>query len=294
MVRVKVPATCANMGPGFDTFGIAFNIYNTVEVCEIPTGLIIEGCDEKYINEENLVYTTLNTVFKLADFKPSGIKISIKSDIKESSGLGSSSACIIAGLFAANEMVGRKFSKEELIDLAVKIEGHPDNVVPAICGGFVMAVIDDDRVYYKKIEVSKKLHFYILTSNIEKISTNELRKRLPKSISLKDGIFNLSHGLMLVEGLREGNFDFIQAGAKDRFHQPYRKTYIEGYDEIHKKAMECGAKALVISGAGPTLLSIFPDKKIDKFKNYLKSLDNSWEIIPCEVDDFGVVVENNI
>ncbi len=294
MIRVRVPATCANLGPGFDALGLAFNIYNTVEVQKIHSGLIIEGCDKKYKNENNLVYTSMNKVFQLANYKPSGIKINIKSNIKESSGLGSSSSCIVAGVFAANEIANSRLTKVELMDLAVKIEGHPDNVIPAIYGGLIISMIDEGKIYFKKISIDKKIKFYILTSDLQKCSTKELRKSLPKYILLKDGVFNLSHSLMLVEALRDGDFDLIEASSKDRFHEPFRKKNIKGYDEIYKKAMECGAKALVISGAGPALLGIFNDGNIDEFKNYLHGLENSWDIKKCDVDDVGVIVENNI
>ena len=151
MIKIKVPCSSANFGPGFDSIGVALNLYNTFSICEIESGHIIDGCPLEFQTADNIVYKAMEIVFKKVNYTPSGIKILIESDIPISKGLGSSSSCIIGGMVAANYLSGNKLSKEDLINLATKMEGHPDNVIPCFLGGFIVSFFDGEKTYYEKI-----------------------------------------------------------------------------------------------------------------------------------------------
>ena len=149
MIRVRVPATSANMGPGFDTLGIAFNLYNDFEFSEEGTTNKFYGFKEEFSNEDNIVYKSMIACFKKCNYKPKGLKISlIKEDIPISRGLGSSSTCIVAGLLGANDIMGNPLSIDELFKIGVELEGHPDNIAPAFFGGMVVSVLEDGEAVY--------------------------------------------------------------------------------------------------------------------------------------------------
>ncbi|MGL4854476.1 MAG: homoserine kinase, partial [Lentisphaeria bacterium] len=255
--KISVPATSANIGPGFDVMGIAFDMFNRFTFEVISEGdLIITGCDEAFCHKDNLVYTTIVQTLSNYDLKVPALHIHIDGDLPICSGLGSSSTCIVAGIMAANELGKLCLSKEEILRLATLIEGHPDNVAPAILGGFVAAIIEDDLVYHHNYPISDKISFYGLIPN-HRVSTEDARAILPKSYKLSDCIYNMSRVPLLVEGLETANEQLIIAGCKDKIHQKYRAQLIPDCDKIFNFVTRCGeATTIYISGAGPTLMAI--------------------------------------
>jgi homoserine kinase len=231
MVRVTVPATTANIGPGFDTLGLALNLYNKYTFEEIEKGLLIEGCPEVYRNENNLVYKSFMAAAAEIGKNVKGLKISMKTDIPVSRGLGSSSACIVGGVFGANALLKGNLSKDELFRIAVRIEGHPDNVAPAVFGGLTASIVEDGIPYVSSYKISHKLKFCALIPDFE-TSTCEARKILPSQVSYQDAVFNVSRVAVLLKALEEGNTNIIGKSLKDRLHQMYRKTMICEYDEV--------------------------------------------------------------
>lgn len=294
MIRIKVPATSANLGPGFDTLGLALNLYNEFEFQEIEEGLEIKGFDEKYVNKDNLVYKSMMATFDKIGYKPKGISIKAHINIPISRGLGSSAACILGGIMGANEIAGRILSKDEIFNLAVEIEGHPDNISPALFGGLTVSIMEDGRPIYNNFKVHEGLKFLALVPDFT-LSTKEARAVLPTSIDYRDGINNLSRVALLLSALGNGRFDLLKYGLKDKLHQPYRGKLIKNFEEILKKSEELGALGSFLSGAGPTIMCIIEEdrKFMEEMGAYLESLENKWHIIQMDMDLDGIIVKKS-
>lgn len=293
MVRVKVPATSANIGPGFDALGIAFKYYNYYEFEETQNGLEFQGFIKEFCNEDNIVYQSMKRCFEECGYKPKGLKISqLEQNIPISRGLGSSSSCIVAGLLGANKLAGDPLSKEKLFDLAVEIEGHPDNVAPAFFGDLITSVIDNNKTYYNKIVIKPGVKFIALIPNF-KLSTEKARSVLPKMIDFKDAVYNLSRVALMISAFSSGNYDFLKVSCKDKLHEQYRGNLIKNYSDIVNASKEYGALCTFISGAGPTIMSIIKDNNdfyIEKIKSYVDKLDDEWSVIELEVDSNGAAI----
>ncbi len=290
MVKVTVPATTANIGPGFDTLGLALSMYNVYEFAEINEGLIIEGCLDKYNNEKNLVYRSFQKTAHIIGRNVKGLKITMHTDIPISRGLGSSSACIVGGVFGANALLNGNLSKEELFKIAVSIEGHPDNIAPAVYGGLTASIVEYDTPYCMSYNISEIIKFCALIPNFE-TSTTDARKLLPQDVPFKDAVFNVSRTAVLLKALEEGNFKIINVALKDRLHQKYRKTLIHEFDEVKKICEENETEALFISGSGPTLMNIIKSSDFTKnIKSSIMSLNNDWEVKLLSADTIGVRV----
>ncbi|MCC0633617.1 homoserine kinase [Clostridioides sp. ZZV15-6388] len=294
MLEIIVPATSANIGPGFDCLGIALNIYNKFYVEEIESGLEIEGCEDAYKNENNLVYTSMKYFFdRLKPAKiPAGIKIKIQSDVPICRGLGSSASCIVAGVIAANALSNANLDKCQLLNIASEIEGHPDNVAPAILGNMVVSVTDNDNIHYDIIEIPNELKFCAMIPNF-KLSTEKARGVLPKEIPYSDGVFNVSRVALLVSALLNKNFDLLKVACQDKLHQDYRGTLIENYSDIVKKSEQLNSIGVFLSGAGPTIMALIKendDNFVHNMRDYLSNLNSNWEIKELCCDSKGAVL----
>lgn len=296
MVEVRVPATSANMGAGFDTMGIALGMYNIIKVKEIDSGLKIVNLNSKeYIpdNETNLIYRSLVRAFDEVGYAKRGIKIVQNSRIPVTRGLGSSSACIVGGLLAGNAISGHKLPYEKILELAVEMEGHPDNAVPAMYGGFCVSVWDGGKTYFRSFKLPSKFRYAVMIPDFF-VATKKSRGLLPENVTLADAAHNISRAVWLASSLASGNFDNIRLGVDDRLHQPYRKNYIDGMDEIFEETYKHGAKATFLSGSGPTILSVI-DGEFHNFKEsmaaYFKEREHRWKCRIIEIDNVGSVVK---
>ncbi|KEI97853.1 homoserine kinase [Clostridium botulinum] len=294
MVEVRVPATSANIGPGFDCLGVAVNIYNKFFVEEIEEGIIFEGCADKFKNENNLIYVAMKKCFDKIGYKPTGLRIKIESDIPVSRGLGSSAACVVGGIVSANELAGGVLNKKELLDLVVEVEGHPDNVNPAFCGGMTASISDNREVIYSKVKVSEGIKFCALIPDFT-LSTEKARAVLPKSIDYKDGIFNVGRTALMISALNNGDFHLIKYACKDKLHQDYRAKLIENFYSIKKQCEKLNSLGVFLSGAGPTIMVMLREEDKDFSKNiksFLETLKNKWEVRELKIDKLGTVVNN--
>ncbi len=290
MVKVTVPATTANIGPGFDTLGLALDLYNEYTFEEVNEGIVFEGCMDKYKNKENLVYKSFVKTAKLLGKNIGGLKITLDTHIPASRGLGSSSACIVGGVFGANALLKGNLSKDELFKIAVEIEGHPDNVAPAVYGGLTASIFENE-VYTVRYNISDKIKFCALIPDFE-ISTHAARKILPSSVPFSDAVFNVSRTAVLLKALEEGNFKLINLGLNDMLHQQYRKNLIHEYDEIRKICMENGSQAFFISGSGPTLMNITDNSDFKRnIEKSINGLKNKWQIKFLSTDKSGVIIK---
>lgn len=293
MVKVRIPATSANMGPGFDTLGIAFTLYNEFEFSEDDKGISFYGFKEEFSNKENIVYKAMITCFNQCGYNPKGLKISlVKEDIPISRGLGSSSTCIVAGLLGANHIMGNPLSIEELFKIGVNIEGHPDNIAPAFFGGMTVSVVEGKEVLFNKIDVKEGISFVAIIPDFE-LSTSLARKVLPKEVKFKDAIYNISRVSLMISAFSNGNYELLKYGCKDTMHEKYRSPLIKNYDLVYNKCISLGALSCFLSGAGPTIMVIIKDNEkefIKSIKNFLKDEHISWNVRDLSIDNSGAMV----
>lgn len=295
MICVRVPATSANMGAGFDTLGIALNLYSRLEVEETPGGfeiITINNTGSVQSDKTNLVYRAMEKVFNAAEYTPAGLRIKQKSRIPMTRGLGSSSACIIGGMLAANVMSGRKLTYSEILDMATEMEGHPDNVGPALYGGFCVSAVDCGKTMVKSIKLKNNLKFAVMIPDFF-VATKKSRGVLPEQLPFRDAVSNISASAMFQAAMATGDYDLLKFGVRDKIHQPFRKGYIDGFDDIFEKTYEAGSLATYLSGSGPTIMSIL-NKDAYGFKHSMQSFfrENShdWKCMILECDNVGAVV----
>lgn len=294
MIEVRVPATSANMGPGFDCLGVAVNMYNRFLVEETEEGLIIEGCEDKFKNEDNLVYIAMKKCFKKTGYKPSGLKIKIDSEIPVSRGLGSSAACIVGGVAAANELSGRALDEQQILELISDIEGHPDNVLPAFLGGMVVSVYQDNKIFHSRVKVKEGIRFCALIPEFT-LSTEKARGVLPESIDYKDGVFNIGRTALLISALNNGEFHLISEACRDRLHQDYRAGLIENFYPIIKECERLKCLGVFLSGAGPTIMVMLREEHngfSGEIQKFLNSLESKWSVKELRIDTTGTVIKN--
>jgi homoserine kinase len=280
-VVVDVPATTANLGPGFDCLGAALDLNNRFAMRRIEGGgerfeLIIEGSDGSHLRggPENLVYRAAQRVWKAAGLEPVALEARVRLAVPPARGLGSSATAIVAGLMGANALVGEPLSKEKLLELAIDIEGHPDNVVPSLLGGLCMtAKAASQRWRVVRCEWTSTVKAVVAIPSI-RLSTSEARRAMPKTIPVSDAVVNLGALTLLLQGLRTGNGDLISDGMHDRLHEPYRWRLIKGGDQVKQAAMDAGAWGCAISGAGPSVLALCAE---DKGMAVSRAMVRAWE-----------------
>lgn len=285
--RIAVPATSANLGPCFDALGLSLGLYNT---CEFrPT-------NDKEIFEENLrgnlIYQAYKYAFDFYKEKPVPITFDLEADIPVSRGLGSSAACIVMGIMAAFDIMGRDFDKKEILKIATAIEGHPDNVAPAIFGGAVVSILEDDDVYLEKIGISDKFKFLALIPDF-RLSTKEAREVLPETYLKADAVFNISRVAMLVLALESGDPANLKVALQDKIHQPYRFGLIPEIEKIEKIIEDSKALAYYLSGAGSTIMVVLEgeDQTSEKeLREKIEKLENSYDLKALEIDKKGAFI----
>lgn len=258
MVRVIVPATTANLGPGFDTMGLALDMYTEVIMEAGGEGIRItsegEGSEELSSSEDNLIYKCAKKLFDSVEYEPKGLSLRIINGIPLSRGLGSSASAIIAGLLAAREISAANISDYELLKMATEVEGHPDNVAPALFGGFVLSRMEGKEIIYRKIDVDDKLLAVVAIPEFE-LPTEKSRAILPRTVSREDAIFNIGNASLLVYSLLMKDYSLLRKAMNDRLHEPYRIPLVPGLEEVKRRALGAGAFSAALSGAGPTVIA---------------------------------------
>ncbi|PWK08460.1 homoserine kinase [Tumebacillus permanentifrigoris] len=256
--RWRVPATTANLGPGFDVLGMALDLYNEIEMEEIEQGLEItvegEGAADIARDESNLVYQAALAVFERVGYAPAGLRIHLCNRIPVTRGLGSSSAALVGGLAAANRICGDALSREELLEIATVMEGHPDNVAPVLYGGFSVAGHVRDKWRVQRLTPPAGLCVVVAIPDFE-LHTEQARAVVPQQVSLADAIFSASHVGLIVAALQKNDLELFGQCLEDRLHQSHRAELIPGMNDVLKSAEEAGAVGAALSGAGPTLIA---------------------------------------
>lgn len=266
-VTVTVPATTANLGPGFDCIGAALTLYNTLEFSHLEPSssteilrITVQGTEAGGVqtDESNLAYQAFIKLYNHLGQTPPPVHINIQLGVPLARGLGSSATAIVGGLVGANALAGNPLSQTEVMQLAIEMEGHPDNVVPALLGNCQLSVSRGEATSgweICQIPWDSKIVPVLAIPDFE-LSTAEARRVLPKDYSRADAIFNTAHLGLLIRGLETGNPDWLRYSLQDKIHQPYRKSLIRGFETVRTAALTAGAYELVISGAGPTLLAL--------------------------------------
>ena len=261
-ITVRVPATSANMGPGFDCLGIALDIWNIVSVEVGVHGFEISGHGENELprDETNLVWSSIARVFREADRDMPIISLNCHNDIPTTRGLGSSSAALVAGLVAGNELCGSPFDKTDLLQMAADVEGHPDNVAPALFGGMQIAVAHQGGVINALVPVPDNLSAVLYVPD-SPMPTEEARDLLGSEVPRTDAVFNIGRAALLVRAMASGDLRHLDIATEDRLHQPARQTIFFPMNNIIRAAMGAGALGAFLSGAGSTVLALATEKE---------------------------------
>ena len=256
-VRVRVPATSANLGPGFDTLGLALALYNEVtveEAAEVSVSVEGEGSGRLDGGAKNVVARGVALGFEAAGRPFRGARLRCLNRIPLSRGLGSSAAAWVGGLLAANALLGEPLGRDALLSVAARAEGHPDNVSAALLGGLTVTCVDGDRVIAVSLPVPREIAWVVLLPETES-STREARAVLPESLPRADAVFNVQRVSLLLAALGGGRPDLLEVAMQDRLHQPYRRRLFPWMDAVAAAARGAGALGCVLSGAGPAMLA---------------------------------------
>ncbi|MFQ5867464.1 MAG: homoserine kinase [bacterium] len=267
-VKVRIPATTANLGPGFDVLALALRLYNTVEM-EVGRGksgkklqidIVGEGEDNLPRDRRNIVYRAAKLVFDKFHLASCSLHLKLKNRIPLASGLGSSAAARIGGLVSANRLCGERLSREEIVDLAAEIEGHADNVSAAMVGGLVVCCISSSKgrkgreIEIVKLNPPENLSCVVCIPNFQ-IMTSRARKILPKTIKFEQAVFTSSRVALLLSALIRRRYELLGMAMEDKLHQPYRKRLVKGMEVVFEEALRAGALGVSLSGAGPSILA---------------------------------------
>ncbi len=253
-LRIKVPATSANLGPGFDCIGVALDWWNTIDIETLARGLEIECAPGLPRDKSNAVIQGMIAAFEQKNQKMPPVKIKMDAAIPIASGLGSSSAALVGGILAANAIMGDVFTRSQLLTLATHVEGHPDNVTPALLGGMVVAVQEGERLHAVRMDVPRDLRAVIFVPTYP-VLTKKARGILPKAIPRADAIYNAGSTALWIAALYERRWDWLDFATRDRLHQPYRVKLVRGMNELCDAARGAGARGVALSGAGPSIIA---------------------------------------
>lgn len=295
IIKVRVPATTANLGAGFDTFGLALKLYNEFIVQEDDEIHIQTYPKSEFLEnpENNLYIKVVKHLCEMEGRKFKGARLKQISNIPIARGLGSSATAIVAGIITAYTVHKKKLTDEEFFKVAYLFEPHPDNLLPAWKGGFITALKTDKETFYQKIDFPDDIKAVVVIPDFE-LSTQKARQVLPQSISYKDAIFNLQRATIFITALVNRRYDLLKVAMEDRLHQPYRKALIPGFDEVIKSAIENKALGASLSGAGSTIIALAKDNfeaigqsMVDAFKNV--GIKSEYKVL--EIDTQGAKLE---
>jgi len=296
MFRVKIPATSANLGPGFDCLGLALQLYNTITVeTDRPFTISLTGSFSDGIpaDESNLVWQTMCHLWELIHFPTPSVALTLESNIPPARGLGSSSAAIVGGLVAANTIAGSHYSKVELLQIASALEGHPDNVTPALYGGVTLSVSTKDGIMPRVLAQSPGLKAVVVIPNTL-LNTEKARGILPPHVSRNDAVFNISHVGLLIEAFLREDYSLLKEAMRDVLHQDQRAALLPGMLKTIESALQAGAYGAALSGSGPTLIALINEGSKEKVSQEMITVLEQYgvnaEAMVLEIDSCGAII----
>ena len=293
-MKISVPATSANMGPGFDTLGIAVGLRNHVIIKPAKFNSVSlkgEGSKNPVLKDNNMFLTIFNDFLQNLTGKKENFRFEFINEIPLSRGLGSSSAVIVSAIASAYATQGIKLEKDKLLNFALSLENHPDNITPAVMGGFNVATIQDHEVKYIKKNMPNYLKAVVVIPN-RSISTNMSRKTLPYKYSKEDAVFNISHASLLTAALMSENWNMLRVASKDMFHQYYRMKQMPELFSVQKVALRNGALMSTLSGSGSTYFQMVHEKESKRLTDALSKAFPHFKVLCVDFDNNGVVIED--
>ena len=296
MIKIRVPATTANLGPGFDTLGLALNLFQEIIVKALDSGRkeILWTGEPLLADADNLVIVALEKALLQKNHTHLGYELTMHhTEIPISRGLGSSAAAIVAGIYAANYLMEYTMTQQEIIDLATTMEGHPDNVVPAILGNLILATQMDGTTHYAKIDFPEDLQLLTLIPDY-KLSTEMARRVLPDQYSRSACIYNLSRVGFLLHALITRDYALLPLALSDVIHEPYRYLLIEDSESVKRALTHINAYGCFISGAGPSIIAlIHRGESLYNLAHHLntEAFSHHWTSLVIDVNKSGAVYE---
>jgi homoserine kinase len=298
MIEVRVPATTANLGPGFDCLGLALQLHNTVEL-ELADGFEVEitGEGEHTLarDERNLVLQAALRLAERAAKTVPGLRLTQHNAIPLARGMGSSSAAIVGGLVAANALLELQMDRSELLDLAAEIEGHPDNVAPALLGGLTVCCFEGELLC-ERFPAPDGLTAVVAVPDFT-VSTEEARLVMPRDVPHADAVYNTTHAAVTLASLLSGNYDLLQGAMRDRLHQPYRAHLVPGFEATLQAALDAGALGAAMSGSGPTLIAFARGREAEiaeAMQQTFAAFGVRAETMSLRLDDIGAQVVERV
>jgi len=288
---VSVPATSANLGPGFDSLGLAISLRNEIRIKPsrfLSVSTKGEGSSNPKIKKNTMFLNIFNEHYKrLSGGRYNTFRFEFMNKIPISRGLGSSSAVIVAALTAAHVAAGVKYNKRKILNLALKYEPHPDNITPAVMGGFNVACLHEDRVYSKKHRMPNYLKAVLVIPN-KTISTNRSRNILPNNYHKSEVVFSLSHAAYMTGLFMTESWDQLRIAAKDKLHQDRRMAMMPELFRVQSIAMDNGALMSTLSGSGSTFFTMCYEDDAPKIAKALEDAFSEFRVMVCDLDNFGV------
>ena len=291
---VSVPATSANLGPGFDTLGLAVDLRN--EIIIKPSKFLSisthgEGADNPKIKKNTLFLSIFNENYKRLCGRSDNFRFEFYNRIPISRGLGSSSAVIVAALSAAYMATGTRYNKREILNQALRYEHHPDNITPAVMGGFNVACVEGDRVYSKKRRMPDYLRAVVVVPN-RTISTARSRNVLPKVFKKDETVYSLSRAAYMTALFMTESWDLLRIASKDKLHQARRMKMMPELFDVQKIALKHGALMSTLSGSGSTFFNLAYDKDADRIAKALEARFPHFRVFTLSLDNHGVMTKN--
>jgi len=293
-LRISVPATSANLGPGFDTLGLAISLHNQVSIKPSKfhsVSLKGEGSNNPVLKDNNMFIAIFNDFYHNLSHKKRHFRFEFSNEIPLSRGLGSSSAVIVSAIASAYAIEGIKIEKEKLLNLALAYESHPDNITPAVMGGFNVASVHENEVKFIKKDMPRSLKAIVVIPN-RPMSTQLSRKALPFKYSKEDTIFNISHSSLLTAAFINEDWKMLRTASLDKVHQKYRMKQMPELFDVQKTALKHGALMSTLSGSGSTLFSIAFNEDAKRIESELNKRFPHFRVLTRGFDNDGVVIKD--
>ncbi|MCI1986428.1 MAG: homoserine kinase [Lactobacillus sp.] len=289
MFKVTVPATSANLGVGYDVMGLALSLSLTVTFSPQPAGVTVTGGEPRFQNADNLIYRAFVRGCQALSQPVPGVHLDVVSEIPAARGLGSSAACIVAGLVGANQWFGEPLDRLGVLQLATAMEGHPDNVAPAIFGQLAATIMAAEKPVVAHYQVHPSWHFAVVIPDTP-LSTAEARAVLPTQMSYAEASYQMGHCTLACTALERGDHDLLQAALQDKMQEPYRAKLIPDFDQVRALGASLDIP-VVISGAGSTMLAISGDgHRLQRFVNQARMQHPNWQVQALAIAQHGYQV----
>ena len=288
-MNILIPATSANLGPGFDALGLSLKLFNSVKIEPSKFSSVSingEGSDSTNLKRNNIFLSIFNEIFLELTGKNENFRIVFENNIPFSRGLGSSSAVIVGAIASAYEMAGFKASKSVVLNKAIIYETHPDNISPAVYGGFISAVVKNGNVYANKINLSDDIKAVVVIPN-KPMSTASSRQILPKNYTMKECVNNLSHAAFLTSCFYEKRYDLLRVASEDMMHEERRMSALKELFDVRKVAYENGALMSTLSGSGSSFLNIAYKDDAKNLQDVLKGKFSDFRVEIFSFDNDG-------